>query len=153
MRRRRSAPIALNIASMIDVVFLLLMYFMVATDFSPAEETFRMDLPDRHVGSDSFSLKDQPLQIEVLAAGSRAQPVFTIPGWGSPTGSIDSLQSQLEGLRGIGPSSNGAARFTQDHPVEILVSPAAGWGWAVEAFNAVVAAGFTSVRLDARISP
>jgi biopolymer transport protein ExbD len=148
MRRRLPVPIGLNIASMIDVVFLLLMYFMVATDFSPAEESFRMDLPDRHVGSDSFSLKDQPLKVEVLAAGVHAQPVFTIPGWGSPTGSIDSLRVQLEGLRGGGSPS--AAKFTADHPVEILVSPSAGWGWAVEAFNAAVAAGFTSVRLDAR---
>ena len=150
MRRRRAVPIGLNVASMIDVVFLLLMYFMVATDFSPSEETFRMDLPERHIGSDSFSLKDRPLQVEVLAAGSRSQPIFTIPRWGSPTGSIDSLRTQLEGLRGVGQHGGSAARFTADHPVEILVSPAAGWGWAVEAFNAAVAAGFTSVRLDAR---
>jgi len=150
MRRGRPVPIGLNVASMIDVVFLLLMYFMVATDFSPAEETFRMDLPDRHIGSDSFSLKDHPLQVEVLAAGARSHPIFTIPGWGSPTGSVDSLRTQLTDLLGTGEHADSRAKFTSDHPVEILVSPGAGWGWAVEAFNAAVAAGFTSVRLDAR---
>lgn len=149
MRRRQPVQMGLNIASMIDVVFLLLIYFMVATDFSPAEETFRMDLPERHVGSGNFSLKDRPLQIEVLAAGARARPLYTVPDFGAPTGSIEALQSQLERLRGV----EGTALFTSDHPVEILVSPSAGWAWAVEAFNAAVAAGYTSIRIDERTGP
>ncbi|MCH2138888.1 MAG: biopolymer transporter ExbD [Phycisphaerales bacterium] len=145
-RRRSSGPISLNIASMIDVVFLLLMYFMVATDFSPAEETFRMDLPDRTAGSEAFTLQDHPLQVEVLAAGVQAQPVFTIAGWGVPTGSVDTLRGQLQRLCGEG----GETFFLNDHPVEILVSPQVAWSHAVEAFNAAVRAGFTHVRLDER---
>lgn len=146
MRRRASVPIGLNIASMIDVVFLLLIYFMVATDFSPAEESFRMDLPDRSIGSEAFTLKDQPLQIEVLTAGSRSRPIYAITGWGTPTGSVDTLRGQLVRLRG----EHGAAYFTNDHPVEVLVSPAVAWAAAVDAFNAAVTAGFTHVRLDER---
>ena len=148
-RRRASVPIGLNIASMIDVVFLLLMYFMVATDFSPSEETFRMDLPDRFAGSEAFTLQDQPLQIEVLTAGARTRPIYAIAGWGTPTGSIDTLRGQLDRLRGDG----GDTYFTPDHPVEVLVSPAVAWASAVEAFNAAVRAGFTHVRLDERPSP
>ena len=147
MRRRcGSVPIGLNIASMIDVVFLLLMYFMVATDFSPAEESFRMDLPDRYVGSEAFTLQDHPLQIEVITAGARTRPIYAIAGWGTPTGSIDTLRGQLDRLRGDG----GSVYFTADHPVEILVSPAVAWAAAVEAFNAAITAGFTHVRLDER---
>ena len=146
MRRRTPVQMGLNIASMIDVVFLLLIYFMVATDFSPAEETFRMDLPDRRIGSEAFSLKDTPLRVEVLAPGARAKPLYNIPGYGVPTGSVVSLQQQLANLRGEG----GAAKFTPDHPVEILVSPSAGWAGAVEAFNAAITAGYSNVRIDER---
>jgi biopolymer transport protein ExbD len=146
MRVARSAPLGLNIASMIDVVFLLLMYFMIATDFSPAEDTFRMDLPDRLAGSEAFSLQDHPLEIEVLAAGDRSRPIFNIARWGTPTGSVETLVSQLASLRG----AEGQAMFTSDHPVDILVSPSVAWASAVDAFNAALRAGFTHVRLDDR---
>ena len=45
LRKRRSFTIGLNLTSMIDVVFLLLIYFMVATEFRRAEASFPMDLP------------------------------------------------------------------------------------------------------------
>ena len=40
LRRRDTKMIGLNLTSMIDVVFLLLVYFMVATEFKTAEESF-----------------------------------------------------------------------------------------------------------------
>ena len=49
-RSVRSSSIGVNLASMIDVVFLLLIYFMVATDFRPGEQVFRLDLPQRGEG-------------------------------------------------------------------------------------------------------
>ncbi|MCH2149151.1 MAG: biopolymer transporter ExbD, partial [Phycisphaerales bacterium] len=63
-RRDRSAPsIGLNLTSMIDVVFLLLVYFLVATDFKQSEEIYRLDLPERREGMalDPFELDDEPL--------------------------------------------------------------------------------------------
>ena len=49
--RRQRARIALNLTAMIDVVFLLLIYFMVATEFKAGEEIFRLDLPERQAAS------------------------------------------------------------------------------------------------------
>ena len=71
-RRVREAPaIGLNLTSMIDVVFLLLIYFMVATDFKQAEEVYRLDLPERIEGMsiDPFQLDDEPLRIMVRSTG------------------------------------------------------------------------------------
>ena len=45
--RRSNWRPALNLTSMIDVVFLLLVYFMVATEFKRAEVIERLDLPNR----------------------------------------------------------------------------------------------------------
>ncbi|MHC4614422.1 MAG: ExbD/TolR family protein, partial [Planctomycetota bacterium] len=44
-RRQRQARIGLNLTAMIDVVFLLLVYFMAATEFKLGEEIYRLDLP------------------------------------------------------------------------------------------------------------
>jgi hypothetical protein len=46
-RRFGGSGLSLNLTAMIDVVFLLLVYFMVGTEFKLGEEVFRLDLPDR----------------------------------------------------------------------------------------------------------
>ncbi|MHC4710088.1 MAG: ExbD/TolR family protein, partial [Planctomycetota bacterium] len=66
-RRRQQARIGLNLPSMIDVVFLLLVYFMAATEFKLGEEIYRLDLPRRGAPADPFVLPRDPLHI-VLAS-------------------------------------------------------------------------------------
>ena len=41
-----------DITPMIDVVFQLLIYFLVATNFALGEQVFRLDLPDRSGASE-----------------------------------------------------------------------------------------------------
>ena len=51
----------LNLTAMIDVVFLLLMYFLLIAEFRPREETFDMQLPARTTEAaapDPFALHD-----------------------------------------------------------------------------------------------
>ena len=52
MRRRRSAPIALNIASMIDVVFLLIIFFLVSSHLAKQEIQVDLDLPTAQSGEE-----------------------------------------------------------------------------------------------------
>ena len=66
--RRSNWRPALNLTSMIDVVFLLLVYFMVATEFKRAEVIERLDLPNR-LGAgvaDPFEVPDHPVIITVF---------------------------------------------------------------------------------------
>jgi len=71
IRKRRSrerSPLGLNPVAMIDVVFLLLIYFMTATEFTLGEEIYRMDLPQRLPAAqvlDPFELDEDPLRIAV----------------------------------------------------------------------------------------
>jgi biopolymer transport protein ExbD len=143
--RRRGGGVALQIAPMIDVVFLLLMYFMVATDFSPAEEVFRLDLPNQSVGADDpLQLLDEPLRIRVVAAGAQGkQARMSIDGpWDAP-GSAEALRVFL--YDAVLPRGS---LFLSDHPIVIIPSEQVGWGHVVAAFNAAVAAGCTNVTLE-----
>ncbi|MCZ6446340.1 MAG: biopolymer transporter ExbD, partial [Planctomycetota bacterium] len=52
--RRSRARIGLNVTAMIDIVFLLLIYFLAATEFKLGEEVYRLDLPQRGLAADPF---------------------------------------------------------------------------------------------------
>ncbi|MDP6986900.1 MAG: biopolymer transporter ExbD [Phycisphaerales bacterium] len=143
--RRRGSGVALQIAPMIDVVFLLLMYFMVATDFSPSEEVFRLDLPAHSVGSaDPLQLIDEPLRVRVVAAGAGGEHArITVDGPWEIAGSPEGLRTFLSDS--LVPRGN---LFLSDHPIVIVPSLRVGWGHVVAVFNAAVAAGCTNVTLE-----
>ncbi|MEC8115202.1 MAG: biopolymer transporter ExbD, partial [Planctomycetota bacterium] len=72
--RRSNWRPTLNLTSMIDVVFLLLVYFMVATEFKRAEVVERLDLPNR-LGAgvaDPFEVPDHPVVITVSSQDTDA---------------------------------------------------------------------------------
>ncbi|MDG2022609.1 MAG: biopolymer transporter ExbD [Phycisphaerales bacterium] len=129
--------VELNLTPMIDVVFQLLIYFLLGTSFAVGEQTFRMDLPDRSGPSevDPFELDDAPVVVEVLGEGR----VRIAGPWKGPDRTID-LADFLERQRldrgGLLPS---------DTPIHIDPRPGVDWGEAVEAFNAAVRAGYQSV--------
>ncbi len=59
---------SLNLAPMIDVVFLLLIFFMVATTFATMEERVDLDLPQAESGTQSAESPDE-LVLDVTEAG------------------------------------------------------------------------------------
>lgn len=145
MRSRTGSRVGLHVAPMIDIVFLLLIYFMVATDFSPAEEVFRLDLPAVDGGkADPLNLLEMPLHIELKSAGADGRLVHvSLDGPWSPPGTIEGLRHFLDNA--IAPRGS---LFVADHPVIILASKEVHWQHIVEAFNTAVLAGCTNVSLD-----
>ena len=102
-RRRRRLPerssLEFNLTSMIDVVFQLLIYFIVGTTFAMDEESYRMDLPDREVdaGAAALSLEDEPILIRVYPEGQ-----ILVPGpWNGPR-SVRTLGEFLDHQRRAG---------------------------------------------------
>lgn len=65
-RRSGGEPLSLNLTPLIDVVFLLLIFFMVSTTFDRPTE-LKMQLPEAEHGS--AQSEGQVLSIEVLANG------------------------------------------------------------------------------------
>ncbi|MDX1320076.1 MAG: biopolymer transporter ExbD [Oceanospirillum sp.] len=68
-QRRQSEPVSLNLTPLIDVVFLLLIFFMVSTTFDQSSE---LDLQLPEAANGQSAEKPAPLRLEVPETG----PIF-----------------------------------------------------------------------------
>ena len=64
-----AAELTLNLAPMIDVVFLLLIFFMVATTFAKQEKELSLDLPAAEGGEVAAKALDE-IVVNILADGT-----------------------------------------------------------------------------------
>ena len=147
-RSRDASSIGLNLTSMIDVVFLLLVYFMVATDFKKAEEVYILDLPDRVEGmsADPFELDEEPLRIMVRSTGADGSSFrLAVDGPWDPVRDFDGLYDFLRARQVDG---MGGGLFAVDHPIVIVPDASLHWEFAIDAFNAAVRAGYRNVTLQ-----
>ena len=150
MPRRTLGPprISLNLTSMIDVVFLLLVYFMVATEFRLGEEVYRLDLPERArgVARDPFALDDEPLRIAVDSAPMNSAGYrLRIEGPYPVPDSFDALHDFL--VRSQLGADTPDGFFPPDHPLVIEPGAETTWQHAMQAFDAAARAGYTNVTL------
>lgn len=148
---RSRTRIGLNLTAMIDVVFLLLVYFMVATDFTKGEEVYKLDLPARQgaIAPDPFDLDELPLIVMVRSTGSGpGDLVIELKG---PYPDIPDPQALAQLLRERKISTaNPHGLFKSDHPILIDPLPQARWDHVIEVFNAPVLAGYTNISFQSR---
>lgn len=152
-RRRNNRPMArvsLNLTPMIDVVFQLLIYFILATKFTLGEEIYRMDLPQRQPSSaerDPFQLDLEPLRVEVTSLGlGPGDYAVRLDGPYNQPDTFDDLYNFLLS-RQIGEGSFGGL-FEVDHPIIIIASPTTRWEHVMEAFNAVARARYNNIMFS-----
>ena len=144
-------PIHLNLVAMIDVVFLLLCYFMLSANFTLGERVYDIALPEatpgdsQAVADDPFALPERPIRVTVEQAGSVAADVrYAVDVPGVTIVDAADLHRWLSTNR-VG-EGNSSGLFLPDTP--IFIQPATGteWQYAVEAFNAAVRAEYTVIR-------
>ena len=161
-RRARGVGAALrtNLTPMIDVVFLLLIFYMATTRWVTDERVIAMDLARRTAEApategaapapaparDPFALDDESLRIEVLADGSvRA---------GAPLGRAMRLPELRELLarecRGVG---SPGGMFEPSFPIVVAPAERAPWEAAVAVLDAATAAGYRNVGFERRSAP
>ena len=150
IKRRKAGSMGLNLTSMIDVVFLLLIYFMVATEFQIAEESFPMDLPARDAGQ-TIMLDNEPLVIVVESAGDGKRDVrIQIEG---PWDSVATVEELTQFLRSNKIDEfHVTGLFAEAHPVLIQPTENARWEHALATYNAVARAKYTNITLDAPVT-
>ncbi len=141
---RRPTRLSLNLTAMIDVVFLLLIYFMAATEFKLGEEIYRLDLPRRSLQADPFELPRDPLRIAVASTGSGAGYLIRVEGAAAQPASFQELFVFLARNQRSAAAVGGL--FDPDHPIIIEPGAATRWEHAVETFNAAVRARYTNVK-------
>lgn len=148
-RDRQRPRIALNLTAMIDVTFLLLVYFMTATQFKLGEEVYRLDLPERGAAfqqSDPFELDEEPLRIFVATIGQGLRSYsLRVEGPYRQPRTFEDLHDFLRQRR-IDELAPGGL-FEPDHPIIIQPTRTAAWQHAMAAFNAAARARFTNVTL------
>jgi len=130
---------------MIDVVFLLLIYFMVATEFRSAEASFPMDLPEKGRNAEVV-LDEEPLVVLVESSGELQGDVrVQLEGPWKTLDGLSALKNFLRANRADGFGSSGL--FTPGHPIIVLPKNETRWEHAMAAYNTVVQARYTNITL------
>jgi biopolymer transport protein ExbD len=130
---------------MIDVVFLLLIYFMVATEFRRAEASFPMDLPAEGRHTEAI-LDDEPLVVLVESVGKYLSDIrVQLEGPWEIVQSLAELKKFLRANRADGFGTGGL--FTPDHPILIRPGSETRWEHAVAVYNTAVQSRYTNITL------
>jgi len=136
----------INLTSMIDVVFQLLIYFVVTANFAVGEGVLTAKLPTGP-GTPQKSKKppERPLEIVVNSAGDIGTEyrVYIKGLAGRPNNFIELsetlVQLQYDPQRGL----NGA--YKPDNPVIIKPDTSVRWQHVVNAFNAAIKARYSNI--------
>jgi biopolymer transport protein ExbD len=137
-RRHRGLSLTLNLTPMIDVVFLLLFFFLVASRFG-VEGMLPARLPAPSTGL-STEVPRTPLRVRFVAdAGANAGFAVTVDHFHSAPLPISSLRDELSAIRRDKPG------FDADAPVHLIAPDEAPWDGVVNAYNAALAAGYHKV--------
>ncbi len=137
-RRRRYAarglPIAVNIAPMIDVSFLLLIFFLVTTTFERAEGILASDLPQ--LGAvPAVPLPVSPIVVRLTQTG---------PGHADYTIAVDRFQNvpqDFGALPDFLQQIHQQPGFDKQTPVVIVAENNVRWDHVVNCWNAALRAG------------
>ena len=140
-RKLKRGSLQLNITPMIDVIFQLLIYFIITASFTQDEGVLSAKMPPQD-GSDPPDIPPQTLVIQIEPAGR--DYVLAIEGDPVPVRNFTELADRLRqmqfnperGLRGV---------FKPDDPVRIRPEGQVRWQHVVNAFNAAVTARYTDV--------
>ncbi len=151
-RRRRASrgPAhvgSLNLTSMIDVIFQLLIYFVVTASFMVNEGVLAAKLPQ---GSAAASTDDElPPEVITLKLTSGDDPAeIAIERGAFVYASFAELEADLDRQRYDPDIGQIDGLYPADSPVVIQADGKARWQHLVAAFNAAVGAQYTNVRFS-----
>ncbi len=132
-RRRNASHIVLNLAPMIDVTFLLLIFFLVTTTFKRAEGVLTSELP-KDAGAPSAALPISPVIVRITQldpAGDDYQ--INIDNYTRAPGTFGELAQFLVDIQGN-------PGFDAKTPVVIFPGADVRWDHVVNCWNAAVRA-------------
>jgi len=128
-RRQTNSEVNVNLTPLIDVVFLLLIFFMVSTTFTK-ETHIDLDLPQ----ASGEPLVNQPSQLEIVI---NAQGAYAINGQALVNNQLDTLMAALRD----------SAENPKDIPLIITADAATPHQAVVTAMDAAGQLGFSRLSL------
>lgn len=142
--KRRSFPTAHadipNLAPMVDVVMVILIFFMLGTTFAVSEGVLPTQLPSQIGPGGGATVMIVPvLQIALQELPGGACRIV-VPGAPLPENSFDSLTELLRARRGAGADPTGR--------ILIGAEPGVQYQHVVSAMDACVRAGFSNIQFS-----
>ncbi len=139
-RKREKKQIEPPMTSMIDIIFLLLIFFMLTPSFQGDEAYLTTNLPTNVGPNMGPSNPDIPrIKITLYDEGPEYKDVSIVLNETQSLGTnFDALRSELVRLRNQG--------LPPDHPVLINPTMAVRHKWVVRAFDTAIAARFTNIQ-------
>ena len=148
-KRKPSGKIQqLNITSMLDVTFQLLIFFILTANFAVDEGVLPADLPagTPPVPTESTPPPDEPITIKVNSLGEDGATLW-VKNESIPNGDFQELYTKLQSWR-FDPKTNPQGYYKADNPIIIAPSQTVKWTHVVNAFNAVIRAKYTNVSFS-----
>jgi len=140
----RRRPFTLRMAPMIDMIFLLLIFFFVAAKWRPQEDFLPFQLPAAQAHDHTIG-KAEPLIIHIFAAETGCQ--VRIGGLYTVQIENQTIEADLVGLmEKVEKCLLAQKRFATD-PVEIICSPEVKWEHLAKIYNVFYGMGLTDITL------
>ena len=145
LNSNRRLDFGLRMAPMIDVIFLLLIFFLVAANWGPQEDFLPFQLPSAQAQGHRFG-KAEPLVIQILPTRSgcevRIGQLYSVE-INNQTVEAD-LVELMEKTR---QSLVEQRRFATD-PIEIICAPQVKWDHLAKIYNLFFGAGLTDITFQ-----
>jgi biopolymer transport protein ExbD len=141
-KKKSPTNMELNMTSMIDVVFQLLIYFIITSNFVPGEGIIQATMPAGTGSAAEVPKLEQPIKIIVSARSGRTGSGYRLDVDKSAIApsTFGDLGKMLEGMR----EDKGGA-FSDENPIIIQPSGDVRWQHVVNAFNAAVKARYKNI--------
>ena len=123
---------------MIDVVFLLLLFFLVSAQWKPPQSFLPLQLPHANAAEAHIA---QPLPLIITVGHQSAGCSVELAGKGISIETDDDFNGLLELIR---QTLEQQKRFAED-PVELLFEPDVRWEYVAKIYNLLYGAGMTDI--------
>lgn len=134
----------LNLTSMLDVIFQLLIFFVLTASFAQGEGILPADLPSGQSTSTSEEKPpEQPIDIVLRSLGG-SDVSIQLGNNPTPPADFEELFKMLRSIQNSPQNPNGA--YNPDDPVIIKPDKTVRWADVVNAFNAAIRAKYTNVN-------
>ena len=139
-RRRPVWVLTLNLTSMIDVVFLLLFFFLATSRFTRPEGTLPADLPTRGAAASAVEVPRTPIHVRLAVDPAGPQSYrLTVDRFHPSPLPAGELAGTLQKIREDVPGFDGRT------PVYLLADERIAWDHVVNAYNAALSAQFEKI--------
>ena len=145
-RQRRDVAktkMQLNLTSMIDVIFQLLIYFVITASFAVGEGVIAANLPGQGQGTSTAEPPKTPLKIVIASRGQHSYQL-RIDGISQAPANFKSLSELLQSIQ-HDPQRGRSGAYPPDNPIMITPDSTVRWQHVVDAFNAAVAARYSNI--------